>query len=166
MKEAIKVSNITCANCAQTITQYFDDLDDIQANVHVTSKRVTFTYDEQKYQIDDLIHHLSIIGYHAIMTSDDAKKQRKKDAFDLILGTILTLPLLYTMVHHLGIPLGVPDILMNGYFQWAISTPILFYVGRRFFYQTYHQIKSKNLGMDTLVVIGTTSAYILSIIET
>ncbi|MGB1097369.1 MAG: heavy metal translocating P-type ATPase, partial [Acholeplasmataceae bacterium] len=55
---------------------------------------------------------------------------------------------------------------MNGYIQWAISTPILFYVGRRFFYQTYHQIKSKNLGMDTLVVIGTTSAYILSIIET
>jgi Cu+-exporting ATPase len=166
MKEAIKVSNITCANCAQTITQYFDDLDDIQANVHVTSKRVTFTYDEQKYQLDDLIHHLSIIGYHAIMTSDDAKKQRKKDAFDLILGTILTLPLLYTMVHHLGLPLGVPNFLMNGYIQWAISTPILFYVGRRFFYQTYHQIKSKNLGMDTLVVIGTTSAYILSIIET
>ena len=166
MKEAIKVSNITCANCAQTITQYFDDLDDIQANVHVTSKRVTFTYDEQKYQTDDLIHHLSIIGYHAIMTSDDAKKQRKKDAFDLILGTILTLPLLYTMVHHLGLPLGVPNFLMNGYIQWAISTPILFYVGRRFFYQTYHQIKSKNLGMDTLVVIGTTSAYILSIIET
>ncbi len=166
MKEAIKVSNITCANCAQTITQYFDDLDDIQANVHVTSKRVTFTYDEQKYQTDDLIHHLSIIGYHAIMTSDDAKKQRKKDAFDLILGTILTLLLLYTMVHHLGLPLGVPNFLMNGYIQWAISTPILFYVGRRFFYQTYHQIKSKNLGMDTLVVIGTTSAYILSIIET
>jgi len=132
----------------------------------VTSKRVTFTYDEQKYQTDDLIHHLSIIGYHAIMTSDDAKKQRKKDTFDLILGTILTLPLLYTMVHHLGLPLGVPDFLMNGYVQWAISTPILFYVGRRFFYQTYHQIKSKNLGMDTLVVIGTTSAYILSIIET
>ncbi len=166
MKESIKVSNITCVNCAQTITQYFDDLDDIKADVHVTSKRVTFTYDEEKYQTDDIIHHLSIIGYHAIMTSDDAKKQRKKDTFDLILGTILTLPLLYTMVHHLGLPLDVPDFLMNGYVQWAISTPILFYVGRRFFYQTYHQIKSKNLGMDTLVVIGTTSAYILSIIET
>lgn len=166
MKEVIKVSNITCTNCAQTITQYFDDLDDIQANVHVTSKRVTFSYDEQKYQTDDIIHHLSIIGYHAIMTSDDAKKQRKKDTYDFILGTILTLPLLYTMVHHLGLPLSVPDFLMNGYVQWAISTPILFFVGRRFFYQTYHQIKSKNLGMDTLVVIGTTSAYILSIIET
>lgn len=89
MKEAIKVSNITCANCAQTITQYFNDLDDIQANVHVTSKRVTFTYDEQKYQIDDLIHHLSIIGYHAIMTSDDAKKQRKKMRLILFLERYL-----------------------------------------------------------------------------
>ena len=166
MKEAIKVSNITCANCAQTITQYFKDLDEIQADVHVTSKRVTFTYNEDKYQTEDLVHHLSIIGYHAVMTSEDAKRQRRKDRIDLILGTILTLPLLYTMVHHLGIPLGVPSWLMNGYVQWAISTPILFFVGRRFFFQTYHQIKSKNLGMDTLVVIGTTAAYFLSIYET
>lgn len=166
MKEAIKVSNITCANCAQTITQYFKDLDEIQADVHVTSKRVTFTYNENKYQTEDLVHHLSIIGYHAVMTSEDAKRQRRKDRIDLILGTILTLPLLYTMVHHLGIPLGVPSWLMNGYVQWAISTPILFFVGRRFFFQTYHQMKSKNLGMDTLVVIGTTAAYFLSIYET
>jgi len=166
MKEAIKVSNITCANCAQTITQYFKDLGEIQADVHVTSKRVTFTYNEDKYQTEDLVHHLSIIGYHAVMTSEDAKRQRRKDRIDLILGTILTLPLLYTMVHHLGIPLGVPSWLMNGYVQWAISTPILFFVGRRFFFQTYHQIKSKNLGMDTLVVIGTTAAYFLSIYET
>ena len=166
MKEAIKVSNITCANCAQTITQYFKDLDEIQADVHVTSKRVTFTYNEDKYQTQDLVHHLSIIGYHAVMTSEDAKRQRRKDRIDLILGTILTLPLLYTMVHHLGIPLGVPSWLMNGYVQWAISTPILFFIGRRFFFQTYHQIKSKNLGMDTLVVIGTTAAYFLSIYET
>lgn len=166
MKEAIKVSNITCANCAQTITQYFKDLDEIQADVHVTSKRVTFSYNEDKYQTEDLVHHLSIIGYHAVMTSEDAKRQRRKDRIDLILGTILTLPLLYTMVHHLGIPLGVPSWLMNGYVQWAISTPILFFVGRRFFFQTYHQIKSKNLGMDTLVVIGTTAAYFLSIYET
>ena len=166
MKETIKVSNITCPNCAQTITQYFKDLDEIQADVHVTSKRVTFTYNEDKYQTEDLVHHLSIIGYHAVMTSEDAKRQRRKDRIDLILGTILTLPLLYTMVHHLGIPLGVPSWLMNGYVQWAISTPILFFVGRRFFFQTYHQIKSKNLGMDTLVVIGTTAAYFLSIYET
>ena len=166
MKEAIKVSNITCANCAQTITQYFNDLDEIQADVHVTSKRVTFTYNEDTYQTEDLVHHLNIIGYHAVMTSEDAKRQRRKDRIDLILGTILTLPLLYTMVHHLGIPLGVPSWLMNGYVQWAISTPILFFIGRRFFFQTYHQIKSKNLGMDTLVVIGTTAAYFLSIYET
>jgi Cu+-exporting ATPase len=55
---------------------------------------------------------------------------------------------------------------MNGYIQWAIATPILFYVGRRFFSQTYHQIKARNLGMDTLVVLGTSAAYIYSIYTT
>ena len=70
------------------------------------------------------------------------------------------------MFAHLGIRIFVPDILMNGYVQWAISTPILFYVGRRFFHATYHQIKGRNLGMDTLVVLGTSAAYIFSIYQT
>jgi Cu+-exporting ATPase len=70
------------------------------------------------------------------------------------------------MFVHLGIPINVPDILMDGYVQWAITTPILFYVGRRFFKATYHQIKGRNLGMDALVVLGTSAAYIFSVYTT
>lgn len=165
MKKTLKVANITCANCAKTIENYFESVDDIQAQVHVTSRRVTFS-SAHEHDDHELIEHLKIIGYHVILTSEDAKKQRRRDLFDLIIGTLFTLPLLYTMVHHLGLNVYMPMILMNGYVQWALTTPVFLYVGRRFFVQTYHQIKAKNLGMDALVVIGTTAAYMLSIYET
>ncbi len=165
-RKTIKVSNITCAQCAKSIETYFDTFDDVDAKVLVTSKKVIFNYDESVYDQDKLADHLRIIGYYPILNSEEQEKAKKRDLRDLILAGVLTLPLLWTMFVHLGIPIYVPDILMNGYVQWAISTPILFYVGRRFFQATYHQIKGRNLGMDTLVVLGTSAAYIFSIFQT
>lgn len=161
----MKVSNITCAQCAKSIETYFDTLNHVDAKVLVTSKKVIFTYDETEYDQDKLAHHLRIIGYYPILNNEQQEKAKKKDLMDLILAGILTFPLLWTMFVHLGISLYVPEILMNGYVQWAIATPILFYVGRRFFQATYHQIKGKNLGMDTLVVLGTSAAYVFSIFQ-
>lgn len=166
MRKTIKVSNITCAQCAKSIESYFDTLDNVDAHVLVTSKKVVFNYDETQYDEDKLGDHLRIIGYYPIFNNEEQLKAKKKDLFDLILAAILTAPLLWTMFKHLGLPVPVPDFLMNGYVQWAIATPILFYVGRRFFFSAFHQIKGKNLGMDVLVVMGTSAAYVYSIIET
>ncbi|MBU1094097.1 MAG: heavy metal translocating P-type ATPase [Firmicutes bacterium] len=165
-RKTIKVSNITCAQCAKSIETYFDTLDGIDAKVLVTSKKVIFNYDETQYDVDQIANHLRIIGYYPILNSEEQEKAKKRDLIDLILAGILTFPLLWTMFVHLGIKVYVPDFLMNGYVQWAIATPILFYVGRRFFQATYHQIKGRNLGMDTLVVLGTSAAYIFSIYQT
>jgi len=165
-RKAIKVSNITCAQCAKSIESYFETLDGIDAKVLVTYKKVIFNYDETLYDQDKIADNLRIIGYYPILNSEQQEKAKKRDVRDLVLAGILTFPLLWTMFAHLGIPIPVPDILMNGYVQWAISTPILFYVGRRFWHATYHQIKGRNLGMDTLVVLGTSAAYIFSIFQT
>ncbi|HAX03277.1 MAG: hypothetical protein A2Y45_01050 [Tenericutes bacterium GWC2_34_14] len=166
MRKTIKVSNITCAQCAKSIESYFDTLDDVDAKVLVTSKKVIFNYDEEKYDEDKLGDHLRIIGYYPIFNNEEQLKAKKKDIIDLVLAFIFTAPLLWTMFLHLGFDIWVPEFLMDGYVQWAITTPILFFVGRRFFFSAYHQLKGKNLGMDVLVVIGTTAAYIYSIIET
>jgi len=166
IRKTIKVSNITCAQCAKSIESYFGEMDDIDAKVLVTSKKVIFNYEDDKFDQESIGNHLRIIGYYPIFNNEEQEKAKKRDRIDLILAAILTFPLLWTMFVHLGINVPVPDILMNGYVQWAITTPILFYVGRRFFQATYHQIKGRNLGMDALVVLGTTAAYIYSIITT
>jgi P-type Cu+ transporter len=166
MRKTIKVSNITCTQCAKSIESYFDELNDVDAKVLVTSKKVLFNYDENKYDEQSLGDHLRIIGYYPIFNSKELEKVKKIDRIDLILAFILTFPLLWTMFYHFGVNIYVPEILLNGYFQWIITTPLLFFVGRRFFKAAYHQVKAKNLGMDTLVVLGTSAAYIFSIFQT
>ncbi len=166
IRKTIKVSNITCAQCAKSIESYFEPMDQIDAKVLVTSKKVIFNYDESTYDTDAIANHLRTIGYYPILNNEALLKAKKRDIIDLILAGIFAFPLLWTMFVHLGIHMYVPSILMNGYVQWAIATPVLFYVGRRFFQASYHQIKGKNLGMDTLVVMGTSAAYLFSIYQT
>lgn len=166
MRKTVKVSNITCANCAKSIEGHFNKTyDDINARVNVSASSVVFSYDENKYSEDFLYDELLDLGYYGVKTDEAQKKAIRKDRIDLLVGIIFSIPLLLTMLAHLG-NVELPNILMNGYFQWIITTPVLFFAGRRFFVGAYHSIKAKNLGMDALVVIGTTSAYIYSIYET
>lgn len=167
MRKTIKVSNITCANCARSIEDHFKNQEEIKARVNVSSSSVVFDYDENKYDEDYLYDELLNIGYYGIKTDEESLKAKRKDLIDLIIGIIFSIPLLYTMFEHLNVSfIKVPKLFLNGYFQLIITTPVLFYAGRRFFIQTYHQIKDRNLGMDALVVIGTVSAYFFSIYET
>ena len=158
IRKTIKVSNITCASCAKSIESYFNGLEEITARVLVTSKKVIFIYNEDLYNIEKIANSLRIIGFYPVLTNKEQEKIKKRANIDLLIAGILTFPLLWTMFVHLGVDIYVPMILMNGYFQWALTTPILFYVGRKFFKASYHQIKNRNLGMDSLVVLGTTSA--------
>lgn len=166
MRKTVKVNNITCVQCAKTIENHFESLH-IDAKVLVTSKKVIFNYDETKVKPDDLTDNLLKIGYYPTIDNEAQIKAKRRDFIDLMVAIILSLPLLYTMFYHLGVnAVPMPEILMNGYFQWALTTPILFFAGRRFFIQSYHQIRFKSLGMDVLVAIGTSAAYIYSIYET
>ncbi len=166
-KKSIKVNGMTCAMCAKTITNTFDNLEQVTALVNVGAGKVIFTYDEEKYTIKDLADIVSSIGYEPVLDNvlNNNTKQLKKMKFDIILSIIFSIPLLWAMFSHIQFFhfIYVPSILMNGFFQLGISGVVQFFIGRRFYVQAYQGIKKKVLGMDILVVMGTTTAYVYSI---
>jgi len=165
MRLVVKVANINCTMCAAAIHNHFNNQEGIKAQVLVTDKKVIFEYDK-RYTENQIYQELKSIGFDPIITNADEKKEKLKDRIDFWVATIFTLPLLWTMFEHLGIPLFVPDILMDGWVQLALTIPVQFFVGRRFFKAAYKQIKSKSLGMDVLIVIGTMAAFIYSLYVT
>ncbi|ANS88993.1 Lead, cadmium, zinc and mercury transporting ATPase; Copper-translocating P-type ATPase [Staphylococcus pseudintermedius] len=93
--------------------------------------------------------------------SDELKRQKGK----FIISLILALPLLYTMFGHFSF-LGfipVPELLMNGWFQFILATPIQFVLGWQFYVGAYKSLKSKSANMDVLVAMGTSAAYFYSL---
>ncbi|WP_390175074.1 copper-translocating P-type ATPase, partial [Staphylococcus pseudintermedius] len=71
----------------------------------------------------------------------------------------------YTMFGHFSF-LGfipVPELLMNGWFQFILATPIQFVLGWQFYVGAYKSLKSKSANMDVLVAMGTSAAYFYSL---
>ncbi|AIO18390.1 Copper-exporting P-type ATPase A [Candidatus Izimaplasma bacterium HR1] len=167
IKKSIKVNGMTCAMCAKTITNTFDNYEGISANVNVGAGKVIFTYEEEKYSLVDIADIVTKIGYEPILEGslNDNKIERAKLRREIYISLVFSIPLLWAMFSHIEFFsfIYVPEILKNGIVQLVISGIVQFYIGRRFYKAAYHSIRKKVLGMDILVVMGTTSAYLYSL---
>lgn len=48
--------------------------------------------------------------------------------------------------------------------MWALATPVQFYVAARFYRSAWRGLKNRQFGMDFLVALGTTTAYVASVV--
>jgi len=166
IKKSMRVDGMTCAMCAMTITNTFDNYEGISAKVNVGAGKVLFEYDEKKYNLVEIADIVKQAGYTPVLeeTLEDNKKLRLKMRKELYISIAFSIPLLWAMFGHLKWFdfIYVPELFKDGLFQLGISGVVQFYVGKRFYLGAYHSIKKKVLGMDILVVLGTTSAYLYS----
>ncbi len=164
IKKAIKVEGMTCAMCAKTIENSFSDMDSVSVNVG--AGKVLAEYDPDKIDLSDIAQRINDAGYKALLDDqlNDNERIRHKMKREVMISLAFSLPLLWAMFGHIPLFdfLFVPAILMNGWFQLVVSGVVQFYIGKRFYVSAYRAIKKKVLGMDILVVLGTTSAYLYS----
>ncbi len=167
IKKSMRVDGMTCAMCAKTITNTFDSFDSVSAKVNVGAGKVLFEYDESIYNLVAIAEIVKQIGYEPILEEslEDNKKLRLKLRKEIYISVIFSIPLLWAMFGHLAWFdfVYVPELLKNGIFQLIVSGVVQFYIGKRFYIAAYKSVKKKVLGMDILVVMGTTSAYLYSI---
>lgn len=167
MKKTIKVDGMTCAMCAKTIENSFQNNPDVSVKVNVSAGKVLADFDESKTSIKAIAKTIKSVGYHPILEENlkESARRAKQLKIELWVAAILSAPLMYAMFGHLAwfSFLPVPGLFMNGFFQLTLATIVQFGIGRHFFISAYHGLKKKVLGMDVLVVLGTSSAYFYSI---
>lgn len=166
MKYILKVEGMTCANCAKTIENTLKAVYPfVTAKVNVSAGKVILTYDENKITVKEIADLIEQSGYHPVFDEDSSDNYEKKIKRELIVAIILSLPLLWAMLSHIDFlkHIYVPSLFKKGIFQMIMAGIIEFYIGRGFFKAAYKGIKQKVLGMDILVVLGTSSAYFYSL---
>ena len=84
----------------------------------------------------------------------------------LIIGLIFTIPLfILSMGRDMGLlPSTIASLAWLDWFFLAIATPVQFYVGKNFYRGAWHALRSGSANMDVLVALGSTIAYIYSIL--
>jgi P-type Cu+ transporter len=152
----IAVEGMTCAACANRIQRTLTKLDGVeQVQVNFANGRATVMHDED---VDDGTLRAAIerLGYQAPITSDHDEAERRREA-DLRRRWIVAL--------WLGVPLVaismIPPLMFDGW-EWvaaALATPVVFWSGWSFHRTAWMNLRHGSTTMDTLVSMGTLSAW-------
>jgi Cu+-exporting ATPase len=166
-KTVLNVSGMTCASCSARIDKKLNKLDGVEnVNVNLIAEKATFTYDDKKISLENIIKNINSLGY--VTKLDDYSfinkskdEEIKRIRTNLIISFILSLPLFLAMITMMA---GTNIwFLHNEYLQFVIATLVQFFIGFKFYKNAYHALKSRSPNMDVLVVIGTSAAYFYSV---
>lgn len=163
----IRVTDMDCAMCAKSIENAFVDQAGIMsASVNLSEGYARIKYDELVWNEDKIATRIRQSGYTPLAFQD--QKTINWFLVRLIISIALSLPLLWTMFAHAGLPTSVVDILvpswlMHPFTQWALATPVQFGIGYTFYKRAFYNLKQKTIGMDVLVSLATTIAYFYSV---
>lgn len=181
--ETYLIEGMHCAACSAAVERVTRRIDGVaRSDVNLTMNRMTIEYDESKVTPQLIISKIEKAGYGARQL--EAKKEEKKDldaeekaqeaAFrrernSIIAALVLAAVLLYiSMGSMFGAPL--PDIIdmhthaVNFALVQLLLSTVIMYIGRRFYVSGFKALRHLNPNMDSLVAIGSTAAYIYSLV--
>lgn len=178
----LPVEGMTCASCVARVEKIINKFEGVKnVNVNLASERVRFEIDNEKIDISEIAKAVKEYGYE--LKIDTLSKQEKvtkinnndKDGFyrslknEFIFAAILTFPIFiismlmdYSFFYNI-FPLNyeqVKKILL------ILTTPVIFISGKRFFKIFWKNLKHFSAEMNSLVAIGTGSAYGYSTLAT
>ena len=181
--ETYLIEGMHCAACSAAVERVTRRMEGVaRSDVNLTMNRMTIEYDESKVTPQLIISKIEKAGYGARQL--EAKKEEKKDldaeekaqeaAFrrernSIIAALVLAAVLLYiSMGSMFGAPL--PDIIdmhthaVNFALVQLLLSTVIMYIGRRFYVSGFKALRHLNPNMDSLVAIGSTAAYIYSLV--
>ena len=132
--------------------------------VYVTINPMTITFEEVQQKIEELGFKVEQVDTKAEVEDIEKKvveEELRKLKWQVILSLALGLPLMiYTTLPLFGIPIPFEE-----YYEligFLLSTPVVFLAGRRFYVGAVRALRNKTANMDTLVALGTGTAYVFS----
>ncbi len=169
-KITLNIEGMTCSSCSARIEKNLNKLDGVFASVNLTSENVKISYDMKENSINNIKKTINDLGYNVkdkidntenfyTSRSNELKLMKRK----VIISSILSIPLLWGMLVHLGLNLFTPKLILSPWLQWAFATPVQFYIGYHFYKGAFFSLKNRYANMDVLIVLGTSAAYFYSI---
>lgn len=183
--EKYNITGMTCAACSSAVERVTRKMSGVEeSNVNLTTGIMQITYDEKQLTPADIITKVDRAGFGAELFVEKNKKERaeeqehleeetKKTKRRLISNIILSLPLLYICLGHmLPIPMPLPEFMdmhhhpMTFALIQLVLTVFVLINGRKFYIVGFKSLAKGNPNMDSLVALGTGSAFIYSLIMT
>ena len=165
-KVNLDVKGMHCASCSAIITKALLKTEGIlSANVNVATNKATVEFEEGKADLGKIVRAIRTKGYDAFEegkggdADDERKKEFKLLKRNFIISLTLSLPIFILGMFFMGMEVVPYQV----YIFWALATPVQFWIGWPMYKSAWQALKGKSANMDTLIVLGTSSAYFYSV---
>ncbi|MBI2117765.1 heavy metal translocating P-type ATPase, partial [Candidatus Peregrinibacteria bacterium] len=170
----LAITGMHCASCAALITRKLKKTAGVaEANVNFAAAKAHINFDPGQTNEQNLIAAVASAGYSALIADErDREADRRRRAEEIAtyrwkfwMGLMLSLPMLAFMILSFfpTIALALALNPFMGLLSLLLATPVQFWLGYGFYRGMWSSLKMGTFTMDSLIAIGTSTAYAYSL---
>ena len=177
-KVILPIEGMTCASCVQKVERALASVPGtVEASVNFASEKATVTYDPTQADIDQYREAVSKAGDYRVLEAAEGVDMRETQAAAqrehlrslVVKFTVSAVLTVLIMVLSMGRDLpGIRSIPQKPYMfiLLALTIPVMFWAGSPFLRGAWAALKHRTADMNTLVAVGTLSAFLYSLVIT
>lgn len=169
----LTVSGMHCATCALAVEDALNAIPGVSgASVNLATGRAVVSFDSTQVGKVDLIRSIEAAGYgvlgaEGVAAEKLARSQELKEGVQtLTLAIVFALPIAVISMASGAVGADALSASTRNWVLLLLSLPVQFYAGRRYYNGAYRALVNRRANMDSLVVLGTSSAWIYSAVVT
>src|SRR5436190_8523491 len=193
-RATLALEGMTCASCAMRIEKGLKKVPGVRdANVNLATEQATVMYEPTQTNLEQMVQKVEAVGYKAtsqVISTQQPVQETATSAVTETSGTLVMSMLQEDelsrrrqaeIIHKrnlliLGIVLTVPVVILSMFFMnrfpgenyllLVLTTPVWAVVGWEFHRGAIKNLRHRSAKMDTLISLGSTAAYLLSVVAT
>ncbi len=179
-RRELVVTGMTCASCVASVEDALRGVTGVRgADVNLATERARVEVDPSRADDAALVRAIERAGYGALVLSADRAERAATEAREralratylrslrrrLIVAAALAVPVVLLSMADLLYP-ALMEAAWRPYLLFALATPVQVWSALPFYRGALSAARHRRTDMNTLVVVGTTTAYAVSVIAT
>jgi Cu+-exporting ATPase len=171
-KIVLQIGGMSCINCAKSIEKALSKREGVyNAAINFATEKLTVEYNPEQISVAGIKKTVQDVGYQvvepektALGVEDAESKARSRNIQRLKYLLAASVALSVPAVFFTWFP--VLPVLPNNVWLFLFATPVQFVVGWTFYVGAYKGLRNKSANMDTLIAMGTSTAWLYSTVVT
>jgi Cu+-exporting ATPase len=173
----LPITGMTCANCSAAVERTLNRKVPgvVKATVNLATERATVEYIPGVATVAAMVEAIEAAGYGVVQAAAEEELEdveasaRAADIADQTrkfwVGVAFAVPLfLFSMARDFGLLGAWAHASWVNWLFLALATPVQFYTGWDYYVGSYHALRNRTANMDVLVAMGSSVAYLYSIV--
>src|SRR5687767_1218121 len=176
----LAITGMTCASCVANVESALRGVSGVKsADVNLATERASVELDPTRADFPALLRAVERAGYGALALSGDQKERAAVEDLERAarraqLESLRRRLIVAAVLGTLTMILSMADLVISGieheqwraYLMFALATPVQLWAAAPFYVNAWGAARHRQVNMNTLIVVGTTAAYGISVVAT